>query len=156
VSKSRIDTIKLSRRDFLKLGGAGLAGAAVLSSPVAILARPTRGPAYRIIPLNTDWRFGGPFVAGSIRPGFDDSSFARVTLPHTVTNLGWRRWDPSAWEKTWIYRRHFDLPWPMSGRRVFVDFEGAMTGATLVLNGDRLEAHLGGYLPFSYEITGQV
>ena len=65
-------------------------------------------------------------------------------------------WDSSTWERRWIYRRHLrGLPRPPAGR-VFVDFDGVMTGATVVCNDQVVARHLGGYLPFSAEITGKV
>jgi beta-galactosidase len=101
------------------------------------------------------WRFG---VAseGSSLPGFDDSAFATVTLPHTVAPLSWRNWDPSRWERVWVYRKHFDAPPSPGGTRTFLDFAAAMTRATVTLNGVEVADHLGGYLPFSAEITGQL
>jgi beta-galactosidase len=100
--------------------------------------------------LSTGWRFGR-YVPGSEEPGFDDSGLRDVTVPHTVTPLSWRNWDPTAWEGQWIYRNRFDSP---ASSRVFIDFDGAMTHATPVLNGHPLADHLGGYLPFSREVTG--
>ncbi len=67
--------------------------------------------------------------------------------------LSWQNWDPSSWEDVWIYRKHFDLPAECKGRRVFVQFDGVMTGTTPVVNGHPLPQHLGGYLPSRYEIT---
>jgi beta-galactosidase len=58
--------------------------------------------------FNQGWLFGGPYVTGAESPGHDDSGYARVTLPHTVTDLSWTGWDYRAWERTWIYRKHFD------------------------------------------------
>ena len=60
-------------------------------------------------PFGTGWRFG-PASAGGDQPEFDDSGFAEVTLPHTVTPLSWQDWDPAAWERVWMYRRRFDAP----------------------------------------------
>ena len=37
-------------------------------------------------PFGTGWRFG-PASAGGDQPGFDDSGFAEVTLPHMVAPL---------------------------------------------------------------------
>ena len=142
---------EISRRRFVA-GAAGLAGAAVMW-PAGAGARPARGPAARTVAFNRDWRFGGPLQPGSTQPGFDDSGFERVTLPHTVTPLSWRRWDNSAWERQWIYRRRFDVPGELSGLRLFVDFGAALTGTAVTLNGRELGEHLGGYLPFSHEIT---
>jgi beta-galactosidase len=107
----------------------------------------------RVIPFGTGWRFG-PASADSSQPGFDDSGFAAVTLPHTVTPLSWQDWDPSTWERVWAYRKHFDA-WPeFIGRRVFLDFGAALTHSTVTLNGIEVGDYLGGYLPFSFEITG--
>jgi beta-galactosidase len=111
-----------------------------------------RGPAAGIMPFGTGWLFGAA-SAGSRLPGFDDSALARVTLPHTVTPLSWRNWDPSAWERVWVYRKHFDAPPGTGGKRVFLDFSAAMTRATVTLNGAEVADHLGGYLPLSAEIT---
>ena len=105
-----------------------------------------------IIPFGDGWRFG-PEAEGSSVPGFDDSGFEAVTLPHTVAPLSWQAWDPAAWERVWVYRKHFDA-FEMAGRRVFVDFGAAMTHATVTLNGTEVGDYLGGYLPFSCEITG--
>ena len=48
----------------------------------------------RGIPFGTGWRFG-PAAEGSSLPGFDDSGFEAVTLPHTVAALGWQDWAPA-------------------------------------------------------------
>ncbi len=101
--------------------------------------------------FGTGWRFGLA-SAGSDRPEFDDGGFAEVTLPHTVTPLSWRDWDPAAWERVWMYRKRFDAPSGHRGKRVFLDFAAAMTRATVTLNGTEVADHLGGYLPFSVEV----
>src|SRR6185369_2179997 len=52
-----------------------------------------------------------------------------------------------------LYRRHFQLPPGANGKRVFVDFGGVMTAATVHINGHRLGEYRGGYTPFSNELT---
>ncbi len=106
-----------------------------------------------IVPFGASWRFG-PYTDGSELPGFDDSALAPVTLPHTVAPLSWQDWDPASWEQAWVYRKRFDAPPGHDGQRVFLDFAAAMTQATVTLNGTQVADHLGGYLPFSTEITG--
>ncbi|HJP79669.1 MAG TPA: glycoside hydrolase family 2 TIM barrel-domain containing protein [Pseudonocardiaceae bacterium] len=114
-------------------------------------AAAARGPSGARYPLNTGWRFG-EYVAGAADPGFDDAHFAPVTLPHSVVNLSWRDWDPSAWQRVWAYRRH--VPGPIQpNTRLFLDFDAAMVSATVSCNGNQLAAHAGGYLPFSVELT---
>ena len=112
-----------------------------------------------VIPFGTGWLFG-PAAEDSSLPGFDDSGFAAVTLPHTVTPLSWQDWDPAAWERAWVYRKHFDaLPSGASGAsgasvRVFLEVGAALTHSTVTLNGTEVGDYLGGYLPFAFESTG--
>jgi beta-galactosidase len=99
-------------------------------------------------------------MAGSENSSYDDSSFAPVTVPHTVTPLSWRNWNDRAWQQMWIYRRHFQgsqLVNPRGpGNRIMVDFDGVMVSATVVINDQTVSTHQGGYLPFSAELTGHV
>jgi beta-galactosidase len=115
-------------------------------------AAPLRAGTYE---LNRGWLFGGVYTGGSADPGYDDSGFAEVTLPHTVVPLSWGEWDPAAWEKIWIYRRHLEGSL-LTGSRVFADFDGIMTCATAVVNGAPVGTHKGGYLPWSLELTGHL
>ncbi len=163
--------VPMSRRVFLRTAASGTSGMAawsVLSArgPAASAAeraapRETAqaagasGPAARIVSFDAGWLFGSA-AAGSDQPGFDDSALATVTLPHTVAPLSWQNWDPSTWEHVWVYRKHFDAPADVSGLRVFLDFSAAMTHSTVTLNGTQVADHLGGYLPFSAEITGHL
>ena len=78
-----------------------------------------------------------------------------MTLPHTVASLSWGGWDHTSWENVWIYRKHFAGTDIRDGR-VFADFDGAATNATVVMNGVTVATHQGGYLPFSAELTGQL
>ncbi len=110
------------------------------------------GPVARTYELSQGWLFGGEYAAGAQHPGFDDTGFAEVTLPHTVVPLSWGDWDCARWQAEWIYRRHFDGA-SVAGGRVLADFDGVMTSATVYLNGVCLGRHEGGYLPWSAELT---
>jgi beta-galactosidase len=145
----------LSRRSAL----IGLtAGAAAVSVGVAgeeLLggrAAAALGEQGREYDFNQGWLFGGPYVTGAELPAHDDSGYARVTLPHTVTGLSWTGWDYRAWQRTWIYRKHFEGA-AVAGGRVLLTFDGVMTNATVVLNGRTVAAHAGGYLPWTAELT---
>jgi len=131
-------------------------------------ARSTASKTQRIR-LDTGWLFGGEIPSPGVvdrldaqvvraysRTDLDDSSWDRVTIPHTVTPLSWKLWDAATWEKVWGYRRHFELPPEYTGKRLFIDFDGAMTTATVTLNDTLLGEHRGGYLPFGFEITDTV
>ncbi|HEY6738597.1 MAG TPA: glycoside hydrolase family 2 TIM barrel-domain containing protein [Actinopolymorphaceae bacterium] len=95
--------------------------------------------------LNTGWRFG---PAGCHTDGRQT-----VDLPHCVTPLSWRDWDPEAWQGTWSYRRSLRTTPEWEGKRVLLDVEAALTSATVRLNGVELGGRRGGYLPFTVELT---
>jgi beta-galactosidase len=117
-------------------------------------AAPTKtGPSSWIFPLDDGWLFGGKLTPQALAPDFDDKDFAPVTLPHCATKLSWQNWDWQGWQEVWCYRRHFVLPNNFKKQRVFLDFEGVMVGTEPTINGHTLPKHLGGYLPFHYEIT---
>lgn len=109
-----------------------------------------------IISLDQDWLFGGEFQIGYFEPNYDDSNFEKVTIPHCVSKLSWQNWDVNSWQKVYGYRKHFSLPQAGNGSRIILHFDGVMVGATPCINGHKLESHLGGYLPFEYDITSLV
>lgn len=159
----------VNRRNFLRTSGVGLVGAAAAVSLAqrAEAGPVTRGPAGRVIPLDHEWRFGGEVVPGATLPGFDDSRFQPVTLPHSNVRMSWHDLRPadfpgeyaggrSPYEFISIYRRHFTLPPNERGQRVFVDFAESMTASTVIINGQSLGEYKGGYTPFSFEVTPHV
>jgi len=149
MSSSRTPTRRTMLRAGL-LGGAALTSPMVLSHQVAEAAAKT--DQARTYDFNQNWLFGGVYVTGSELPGYDDSGFTKVAIPHTVVPLSWGNWDYTTWENVWIYRKHLDGA-DVRGGRVFVDFDGVMTNATVVLNGTTVSTHEGGYLPWSTELT---
>jgi beta-galactosidase len=158
INKDPDDPLEMSRRDFVRSCAAGAAALVSRSTTLAytsalnhLAVRP--GSESRTVPLNDDWLFGGRLTEAVLQPEYDDAAFQRVTLPHCVAKLSWQNWDPADWEAVWVYRRHFALSEGLINRRVFLHFDGVMVGATPVVNGHALPKHLGGYLPFQYEIT---
>lgn len=151
--------LTLTRRAALQAGVVGAAALAYRSGrrPAAAQAATSAnsgGPSGAYA-LNRDWLFGGTYVSGAEAPGYSESGFANVTLPHTVTPLSWGDWDHSSWEQVWIYRKHINQS-AIAGGRVFVDFQGVMTTATVYLGGVQIAQHQGGYLPWSVELTPHV
>jgi beta-galactosidase len=147
LAKSKLSA-SVSRREVLRWGAA----AAVLADPLArtLLAAPVqRGPAHQRIPLQDGWTVSSANASGT--------SSETVTLPHTPVKLSWQGWDPTSWEHLWTYRRTFASPLQSDEKqRVFLRFEGVMSGAKPSINGHALEEHLGGFLPFDREITSFV
>jgi beta-galactosidase len=149
----------MDRRNFLKTTGAIVAGATVASSlPVGGFAAES-GPTQKgrtVMPINRNWRFSPVATPAARARDFDDSRFARVTVPHTNHRVPWHSFDEKSYEFISVYRRRFRLPASARGQRVFVDFEGVMTASTVWLNGVRMGEYKGGYTPFSFELTGHV
>src|ERR1035438_2040359 len=126
-----------SRRDFVRTCAAGslvpFAFGSLLRPGTAKAASRT-GPAGWRVPLDGDWLFGGKLSDDATKRQFNDEGFSKITLPHCVAKLSWQDWDPAAWEDVWAYRRHFSLPGEFRNRRLFVQFDGVMTGASPAIN----------------------
>ncbi|HEX6463147.1 MAG TPA: glycoside hydrolase family 2 TIM barrel-domain containing protein, partial [Vicinamibacterales bacterium] len=151
----------LTRRAFVRSLAAGAAtlvsSAALVESAGGIFGtRLQRGAVHQTIPLTDGWLFGGRLTDAALARVYDESRLERVRLPHCVTKLSWREWDPERWESEWVYRRHIGLTSGVAAQRIFLRFDGVMVGATPVVNDHRLPTHLGAYLPFEYEITQAV
>ena len=91
-------------------------------------------------------------------PGFPDSAWERVTLPHdwSITQLP----QPSQTNATGFfpgglgwYRKTFTLPAWMNGKQISVDFDGVFDNSYVYLNGHLLGNHPYGYTGYSYDIT---
>jgi beta-galactosidase len=154
---------RISRRALIQaglIGGAGVAALPLLSLVGRESPESEPQPTNLSFSLNSNWLFGGQYQAGSESLYYDDSGFAQVTLPHTVSTLSWRNWNSGDWEQIWIYRRHFNggplVSSRRPGNRIMVEFDGVMVNATVVINDRTVSTHQGGYLPFSAELTGHV
>lgn len=103
--------------------------------------------------FNVGWRFFKGNIAGAEKTGFDDTKWDVVSTPHTVQLMpaeasGSRNYQGIAW-----YRKHFTIDNSLGGKLINIYFEAAMGKSIIYLNGKKVEEHLGGYLPFSIELT---
>ncbi len=102
-----------------------------------------------VIPFNNDWLFL-PVEAGT---NAVDSDFERVTLPHTNKIFPHHNFDNADYQFISTYRKRFKLPEARDGRRVFIDFDGAMIACEIFLNGHKVGENEGGFTPFSFDVT---
>ena len=90
---------------------------------------------------------------------FDDSAWRRLDVPHDwgiegpfrddlPGNTGKLPWRGIGW-----YRKHFTVPASDQGRRIFIDFDGAMANAKVWLNGQYVGTWPYGYNAFRLELT---
>ncbi|WP_457419755.1 beta-galactosidase GalB [Roseateles sp. P5_E7] len=95
-----------------------------------------------------------------VRPGFDDSGWQAVTLPHDWAIAGpFLETGPyggmgrlQTWGPAW-YRRALDIPAADRGRSLFLDVDGAMSYATVWLNGKLVGGWPYGYNSFRLDLT---
>ena len=81
---------------------------------------------------------------------------AAVRLPHTVQELPQHYADHQAYQMVCGYRRKLMLGQELTGKRLFLQFDGAAHIATVYLNGRELTTHCTGYTAFRVEITHEV
>ncbi|MGW0080199.1 glycoside hydrolase family 2 TIM barrel-domain containing protein [Streptomyces sp. NPDC003393] len=163
----------VTRRSVLIAGTAAPAAVGLLGGPAALGAQAADAaghlPGRRTVALRDGWRFalvdpdGGadPSRADdAAAPGFDDSDWRRVAVPHdwsieqTPTTehsttggtgflpggLGW-------------YRLAFTLPAACAGKRISVEFDGVYMDSHVYCNGTEAGRHPYGYTGFAFDLT---
>ncbi|MDR2804621.1 MAG: glycoside hydrolase family 2 [Dysgonamonadaceae bacterium] len=114
---------------------------------------PLKDAGREVFNFNVGWRFKTGNIERAEQPDFDDAAWEVVSTPHTVRLLpaegsGGRNYQGPAW-----YRKHFKIDASLQGKLINIYFEAAMGKSTVYLNGKKALEHLGGYLPFSIELT---
>nr|WP_315222766.1 beta-galactosidase GalB [uncultured Duganella sp.] len=112
------------------------------------------------ISFNADWRFIKGEPPGAVGDAaFDDSRWRKLDLPHDFGIEGPFKQEYEGetgklpwWGVAW-YRKHFAAPASDAGRRVFIDIDGAMSHATVFLNGQKVGGWPYGYSSFRLELT---
>lgn len=114
----------------------------------------------RAVSFNEGWRFRLADDKAMASPGYDDSSWRQLNLPHDWAIEGdFSENNPSgtgggalpggvAW-----YRKNFTLPAADRDKMVYIDFDGAYMNSTVYINGHELGTRPYGYASFSYDIT---
>jgi len=120
------------------------------SQPISVI-RPTS------IPLTGEWSFSidkdqlGE-QQGWNNPAFDDSSWAKISVPHTWNLMP----EYSDYEGFGWYRRTFVPPADSQKGHLRLRFDAVFYLARVWLNGQYLGQHEGGYTPFEFDITSVV
>ncbi|MBP2478039.1 beta-galactosidase [Crossiella equi] len=106
--------------------------------------------------LDAGWRFERSDVPGAQAPGFDDSRWSTVSVPHTWNAQDGQDGGGDYHRGTGWYRRHLAPPATLAGKRVWLQFDGVNTVAEVWLNGIRLGEHRGGYAAFRFDATNAI
>ncbi|MFC0513709.1 beta-galactosidase GalB [Mucilaginibacter angelicae] len=100
-----------------------------------------------------------PEPQGLEQVAVNDASWQKLDLPHDWAIQGPFRMDLAGetgklpWKGIGWYRKHFNIPEADRGKRIFVDFDGAMAYARVWLNGHYLGTWPYGYSSFRMDLT---
>ena len=116
---------------------------------VAVLAFPA--PAREETRLDSDWRFKKGDVTDAEKPGFNDSDWETISIPH---NWGWEeaQQGKNYYRGPGWYRHELNLT-TQPHRRYFIRFEAAGSQAEVFLDGRSLGTHRGAFGAFCFELT---
>ena len=110
--------------------------------------------------FNPGWKFVFGDQTNADQPGFDDSTWANVSLPHT-----WNETDSyrayishgggDQTEKFGVgwYRKHFKLPTSADGQKVFIQFDGMRQAGWFFINGQPVGKYENGVTAVGLDIT---
>jgi beta-galactosidase len=106
------------------------------------------------IDLNPDWKFIRQDAPGADQPGFDDSTWQTVSLPHTWNNLDGEDGGNDYYRGPGWYRRHLSIPKEDRGKSLFLQFDAASSDAMVYVNGKLAgPEHKGMFAGFCYDVT---
>ena len=146
----------------LAASGSSLGAAPADPATPAVGAHFAEPPSPRAVyNFNPDWRFSFGDAAGAEKADFDDSSWARVSLPHT--------WNETDTYRAFIshsggdqsekmlgigwYRKHFRLPASADGQKVFLEFDGMRQAGRFFLNGQPIGIYENGITAVGLDVT---
>ena len=117
---------------------------------------PMKDSGREVYSLNPSWRFYKGDIAAAERKDFDDSNWARVSLPHSVDTLPTEASGCVNYQGICWYRKHFEISPSLLGKKLFLYFEAIMGEAHVWVNGELCAVHYGGYLPVIIDITDKL
>lgn len=138
--------------------GLGVTSAAIFAAETRFTPPVSPRAVYN---FNPGWRFAFGEAAGAEQPGFDDSAWAAVSLPHT--------WNETDTYRAYIshsggdqsekmfgigwYRKHFKLPASAAGQKIFLEFQGLRQAGRFFINGQPVGKSENGITPVGLDIS---
>jgi len=134
---------------------------AILSGFSALGQAPAPQRTRVYLDLDADWRFAKGDAANAMMPGFDDSAWRQLDVPHDWSIEGpfgpeygsGNGYAPGgiAW-----YRKHFTLDPAQKGKCVAVEFDGVYDHSQVYINGFVVGGRPYGYSSFQCDLTPYV
>ena len=110
--------------------------------------------------LSEDWAFHLGEAPGAEVPGFDDSKWRKLDVPHDWSIE--QPYDPKMPGGSSVgylpggigwYRKSFTLPESDKGKEIAIDFDGVYMDSQVWINGHLLGRRPNGYVGFRYDLT---
>ncbi|MEP7005948.1 MAG: beta-galactosidase GalA [Sphingomonas bacterium] len=98
---------------------------------------------WRAVDLPHDWAVELPFVndeGGEGESKVRSHGYKPLGRRYPETSIGW-------------YRRAFEIPESDRGRRIWIEFDGALRDAVVFVNGSFIGRNDNGYAPFRFDVT---
>lgn len=168
--------VEATRRQVLRIAGVGAAVVAVrpgvaLGDALAAAGR-RGGDGRETIDFTKDWRFAlanpnsievPPEFAEATSPGYDDSGWRQLDVPHDWSI----ELDPSAGPGTTAgtgffqgglgyYRKTFSLPRGSANKAISIELDGVYMNSEVYVNGELVGVHPYGYTGFAFDISDVV
>ena len=107
-----------------------------------------------------DWRFFKGDAPGAQQPGFDDTAWRQLNLPHDWSiEAAFGQNEPTGGSGGYLptgvgwYRKTFTLSDAVLGRKISMEFDGVYQNSEVWLNGALLGRQPYGYTSFAYDLT---
>ena len=112
----------------------------------------------RSINFNSNWKFYLGDIGNAYSPGYDDSDWEEITLPHdfSISQSFTTRGEAESGflpGGTGWYRKSFIIPESENGNTVILNFDGVYSDAYVYVNGTYVGEHHYGYSNFSFDIS---
>lgn len=131
----------------------------VLDAPATALEAQAVRDHRVVTTLQTGWRFARGSHPDAPRPGFDDSGWESVSVPHdwAISGPFIAGGDGSTaklpWKGEGWYRLRLDVPASHAGRRIYLVFDGVMAFPEVYVNGALAGGWDYGYTSFHLDVT---
>ncbi|MBU0928248.1 MAG: glycoside hydrolase family 2 protein [Spirochaetes bacterium] len=103
--------------------------------------------------VNRGWSYTEAFLEEYAAADAPLEGWSRVDLPHSNKELPYNGFDEKSYQFVSCYARDVEVPPLAGGRRAFLDFQGVANACRVWVDGREAGSHLGGYTPFSVELT---
>lgn len=131
-----------------------------LTAVLLLVIASATAEARTVVPLSEAWSFHLGEAAGAEAPGFDDSKWRKLDVPHDWSIE--QPYDPKMPGGSSVgylpggigwYRKTFMLPESDKGQEIALDFDGIYMDSQVWINGHLLGRRPNGYVGFRYDLT---